>query len=237
MAHVSDIPDPLPAAVPVELRDLVMALLAKDPADRPPAAEVSSRATALRAGVSAHTVAMPQPTKVLPSAVAESVATGATSSRRRGWYLLAGGMAGVLLLALVIAALTGPAVTKLQAPTSTNRTPAAKTASTVGSHPGVRIVESRYIGMTAADAMTVLRAIGVVPTQVRRSSSLPAGTVIGISPHGRVARGSAVKVYVAKAEAPTPPQQLPPGQAKKVGHGGPGPGGHGHDGKGGTPGG
>lgn len=221
MAHISDVPDPLPAAVPAELSALVMALLEKDPAKRPTAVEVASRSTAIREGLQAETAAMPQPTKVLPEPLgvaAESAPAVAVGLDRRRWIL-----AAVVAFIVMFVGLAAGLSSGLTVPKTPVKTAAVHHKAPVKPTPtGVTIKQSRFIGLTPAPVIEALRAMGMTPNLTTSPSSRPPGTVIAVSPHGVVPQGTGVTVTIA---APQPPAHLPPGQAKKHG---PGPG-HGGD--------
>jgi serine/threonine-protein kinase len=232
MAHISDPPDPLPDTVPPELSALVMSLLAKDPGERPTADQVAARATAIRERPQATTSELPQPTKILPTpvVVADDVdevapeVTGVESRRR--WIIAAAVAAVVMFVGFAIGLSNGLSAPKRAA----GATASHHKAHTKPTPTGVTVKQASFIGLPAASAVDLLRAMGMRPTRVYTPSSSPIGSVIAVSPHGLVPQGTSVKVVIAAPEPkPKPPPKAPPGQAKKHDQG-PGHGDHGDHG-------
>jgi beta-lactam-binding protein with PASTA domain len=65
-------------------------------------------------------------------------------------------------------------------------------------------------GMPAAQAVAALSSLGVQPAQRSAVSTAPPGSVISISPSGRVRLGTAIIVEVAVAPPPPTTQPVPP---------------------------
>jgi serine/threonine-protein kinase len=87
----------------------------------------------------------------------------------------------------------------------------------------VNVDPATLVGQPYATAAGRLSALGLVPTEVTVPSSDTAGTVVGVSPGGRVTLGSAVTVSVAAAP-PTTTTTLPHRGGGGPGGGGPGKG-------------
>ncbi len=214
MAHVSAPPPSLPAGVPVEVRELVEGLLAKDPADRPgPASVVAARAVDLRTRLSGSglaslpvdppaaarpdgaqdvTRALPHPdepgTSLLPRPVPVRTAApaGPTSHRtqRRAVRLTA-----VLLALLAVAfgvrgALSGGATS---------------------AGPRTIAVPSVAVGSAEAAATGALDAASLeVSREVRPSATVAKGRVVATRPAAgtRVDEGSTVVLVVSSGPPP-----------------------------------
>jgi len=188
LAHLNDEAPALPDDVPADARDLVMAMIAKRPEDRPrSAAEVAMMAAAASGGLvepAPSTVAMPQ------SGIATSPVTAGRHARALRWrpppvprrsYL-----AGVAALLAVV----GLSLVAARQPPSPEPTTAEPTSTTV----------PRLVGTTAHDAVRVLESLGL---DARRTSvdvpGAAAGEVVWQSPAPRhqVDEGSVVTLEVA----------------------------------------
>jgi len=77
------------------------------------------------------------------------------------------------------------------------------------SNGAVNVNPAAFVGQPYATAAGRLSALGLVPTEVTVPSSDTPGSVVGVSPSGRVTLGTAVTVTVV---APTPTTTVPPGQ-------------------------
>ena len=147
LAHVNQPAPPLPDTVPIGVRDVISAALAKDPADRPASAAAVAQAlgmpgAAFASGAPAPTRAMPTqpaglpaPTQAMPAPI-QAMSTqppgipGRRSRRRPAWLL--GAVAAVVLGVLAVFALSlgsGGGVTKPPVAT-TPATPVTSTTST-----------------------------------------------------------------------------------------------------------
>jgi eukaryotic-like serine/threonine-protein kinase len=172
LAHVNQPPPPLPDTIPIGVRDVIMASLAKDPSDRPASATAVAQAlgmpgAALASDADSATVAVtstatiptnipgPAPTQVMP-ALTRAMPTQATLTqpprrwewrpRRRPAWLLAAVVAAVAFGVLTVFALSGGnAGTKTPQPTPSALATSSPTtsASTVVARPVTSSVPSK----------------------------------------------------------------------------------------------
>lgn len=244
MAHLNAEPPPLPASVPPDLRDLVMRLLARDPEDRVPSADAlvvalaavdlagadqavpagAGLAAAAAPTVAAPRAAGPAPTRALPAPepLPESAAAPLLTSRRILWSLAA--IAVIVGIAVAIGSSgSGPPSRASLNPAKT--TPTAHAAKHISR---VDVSASDYLGRPVSDVKAALHALGLKTSTVTVSSAAPAGTVLGLSPTGRIKSRQLVVLTVSSTpQPPAPAPKVPPGH--QPGHGGHGPGkGHGH---------
>jgi len=196
-AHVHDAPPPLPADVPLPVRDLVAAAMAKSPSDRPgDAGKFARRALALRDALAAG--AAPSDTRAFAPPVADPptrayTAAFPTAASRRPRHV------GRLLLTALVAVLL--ATFGLRA-CDTRRTPAAKPAASpsavVATPASVTLDAARFRGRSYAAVAAELAAAGLRVRRVAKVGSAP-GSVLAVAPTGTVAKGQTVTVTVATA--------------------------------------
>jgi len=254
LAHLRNPIPRLPAKIPEPIATLVRQMLAKAPAERPSAAEVAERFAAVVEPVApvaaATTITLPEvgavaaatePTNVMPAMmvaghrVRDHLAgrdlheTRSATLRPRLLAIPAGFVVLALLIALIASA------------GGSGGQPAAAAASTTSgaAHHAVvskvRINPTRYVGKRWPAVRDALTALGVNPTPEYAGEGA-AGTVIGIAPTGKVAKGAVITVVVVRNEpkpkanpqpkpAPKAPRSVkhvgphghvPPGQAKKL---------------------
>ena len=228
MAHVSREPDPLPATVPAPLAAVVLAALAKAPADRPANAAdfADALGRALRGDQGAATtqlIAAPvdrtQVLPVIPPAATTAPAAPPTREqpRRQGssalllglLVLLAGGAAVWALAQSAGTSATAPTPARTSArpsatPSATRSTtpPATTTAPTTPTTPppGIALDPATYVGQRASDVEKALKVLGLVTsTQDVVTDQVPEGTVVGLTPAGPFVAGDTVTLQVAKA--------------------------------------
>ena len=198
LAHLQQAPPPLPDGVPAPVAELVMALLSKDPADRPlSAAALADRATDLRQDGRADAL-----TAGLPTPTATSLLTVTPRSQRRALRAITV-VLGLLALALGLRSTTsdpaGYASPVRSAAASSAPSPARPvTAQTT-------VDAAALVGRTADAASRLLRGQGLVPRLVADGRGSPVGTVAGVEPAGPVDPGSVVVLHVV----PQPPAASP----------------------------
>jgi len=232
MAHISQPPRGLPKDVPPVVADFVMRALDKDPARRQPSAGDFGRtalalAASLREPAATAEPAQHPPTKVLPlpgdisadmsdtpageAAVADAGFDEATRRRVRNSFIAIGAV--VVVIGFLLLRACEPSNTT----TSTTRPSPRPSASSPSATPGIVVNKADYLGRPAAQAVAALQALGL---HVRQQSAVIAGapgTVVGVSPTGRLPRGATVTLTVAKAPPAPPARPAPP---KKHGKGG-----------------
>ncbi len=250
LAHLRDPVPALPADIPEPIAALVRQMLAKAPADRPTSAVVAGRfaeiaaprvidltdeTSGTSAGRDGEAAAPPgpEPTAVMPVVMAarhrflDRFAGRDLHETRSALLkpkLLAIPAAAVALILLIVLAAGG----------GSRGAPAAAATGTHHKHHAVAKVSidpSLYVGQQWQVVMLALQGLGVDPTPqyVEQGAN---GSVLGLSPTGKVAKGTTITVFVARAPQPKQPKpkpkgpgpaHIPPGHAKKD-HGP-----HGHD--------
>ena len=216
LAHLQEPPPALPAGVPAPVAALVMALLAKDPADRPlSAAELADRATDLRQDGRADAL-LPvgrmrrRPSIQAPGAVPATPASapGATPRGQRRALRAITVVLGLLALALGLRSTTSePADSSARTAPSAAASSAPSAARPVSAQ--ITIVAAALVGRTASAASQLLRGQGLVPRLVADGQGSPVGTVAGVEPAGPVDPGSVVVLHVV----PQPPAAQAPSTA------------------------
>jgi eukaryotic-like serine/threonine-protein kinase len=240
LAQVREEPPALDPDVPPEVSDLVMRMLAKDPAGRPPSAgalaleaQSVSRAAAAAARTAAPTRTLtPPPDPDETQAIGRPAALAATDTdpgfrlpdprRTPRWVPYAVGLAvlGVLLLGVVRACTQDPGGT-----TTTTTSPSRQSAGSTSAAPpeAVRVRASEYLGQPVSQARAALRALGlsVVLRPVTANRSVAVGTVTGVDPTGRLSPDTTVTLDYARASAGDGKSKKPgkPKHDKKNGRG------------------
>jgi serine/threonine-protein kinase len=247
LAHLRNPIPKLPARVPAPVGSLVREMLAKAPADRPTAADVAQRfaqasSVPVAAATAPATITLPeagatpppQQTAVMPAVMAVS---HRLRDRLAGRDLHETRSAPLRLRLLAIPAaaiVLGLLIALIASAGGSGSIPAAA-AGTATSHEAhhavvhkVTIDPTRYVGRDWPVVRDELTALGVVPTPEYAGDGRN-GTVVGLAPTGKVAKGSTVTVVVARTEPakqPKPPAKpakhvgphghVPPGKAKKL---------------------
>lgn len=201
LAHRDQPPPPLPDSVPSQLAELVERCLAKQPSERPTAAEVArlaATAPVLQPAVALTTVVpVPAddafPTKTMP---AEPAAASGVSEWLQWRRLSAMAGAAVLLIAVlaiagVFADGNGPAAASSGAGGAAKRHVESATHT---SRPTVTVDASHYVGESLATARLQLQRLGLTPRV--NGVGPPTALVTAISPIGRVRVGHTVTLTV-----------------------------------------
>ena len=202
LAHLQQPPPPLPAGVPAAVAELVMALLSKDPADRPlSAAALADRATDLRQDGRADAL-----TGGLTTKAATRLLTVTSHSQRRALRAITV-VLGLLALGLGLRSTTSdPGNDPRPVPS------AAASNAPSAARPVTRqttVDAAALVGQTSAAASRLLRGQGLVPRLVADGRGSPVGTVAGVEPAGPVDPGSVVVLHVV----PQPPAAATPAAA------------------------
>lgn len=223
MAHIKNPPPPLPESIPLAVRNLILACLAKKPERRPTSARQLARAaiaiTRGRVGEALalvpavddepHDMTEDTSTRILPV----SVSTSDTSAPRRfvrlprTWPLVGLVVALSVLLIGIVAAL-------IFRPTSTAPTPTPPTTESSNPTPAptdplsgnVMITEDEFIGLTINQVSEKLDSMGLrldaVTGNIAPSLDL-VGTAYRVNPQGSVPPNTLIAVYFYDA-IPTP---------------------------------
>jgi hypothetical protein len=233
LAQVSQEPPALPDGVPPPVHDLVMRMLAKDPAQRPSSAgTLGAEALALGRTLAAATVpAGADATRVLAPAELPDVSPvgGETTtivtpradpdtnpgfrlpdpSQVPHWLPYAVALLVALLLVLLVARACTADPTNARAP----RNGATSTGSAAPTT--LDIVRRDYLGRPQQDVVTELTGLGLTVQPVLSEGGGVVGTVKDVSPTGSVPAGTTVTVTVVSAPQPRGPgKQGPPGHDK-----------------------
>jgi serine/threonine protein kinase len=233
LAQVSQEPPALPDDVPPPVHDLVMQLLAKDPAQRPASAgKLGVEALALGRALAAATVpAGADATRVLaPAELPDGTpADGETTtvvtprsdpdtnpgfrlpepSQVPHWLPYAAALLVALLLVLLVVRACTADPTNARAPRSGATSTGSAAPSTLD------IVRRDYLGRSQQDVVTELTGLGLKVRAVLSEGGGVVGTVKDVSPTGSVPAGSTVTVTVVSAPHPVGPgKKGPPGPGK-----------------------
>ncbi|MDL9978064.1 serine/threonine-protein kinase [Microbacterium sp. ASV49] len=217
MAQINEQPPPLPPTVAEPVQNLVMAMIAKKPEERPAtAADVARAATALRRGdVAAAAAVVPAiaagvvaadgftqllgtqdtgaATQLMPAAGAEDAAAEEEGEKKKRspwtWPLIA-------LIALLLVVLIGTVWAMLAngggnaAPPTSPSSPAASTPSTPSPTP-INVTDLKLVGMNCDAAIEAAKAAGLTaakdPNSPTPTSSSQFNTVASTSPPGGTA--------------------------------------------------
>ncbi|MEY3310525.1 MAG: serine/threonine kinase [Actinomycetota bacterium] len=215
MAHIKNPPPPLPESIPLAVRNLIFACLAKKPERRPTSARQLARAaiaiTRGRVGEALalvpavddepHDVTEDTSTRILPVSVSTSEPASPRQFPRlpRTWLLV--GLVvvlAVLLIGIVAALVFRPTAT------APNPTPSATSSSVPTPTPtdplsgNVIITEDEFIGLTINQVSEKLNSMGLrldaVTGNIATSVDL-VGTAYRVNPQGSVPPNTLIAVY------------------------------------------
>ncbi|GAA5200866.1 serine/threonine-protein kinase [Microbacterium jejuense] len=238
MAQINEQPPPLPATVAVPVQNLVMAMIAKKPEERPAsAAAVARAATALRRGdVSAAAAAVPAiaggvvaaeaatqllgagdtsaATRLMP-APGEPVAEAEAEKKKRSpwtWPLIA-------LIALLVLVIGGTLWAILAngggEPEPTKSTPTTSQTPTQSVTPTPTtgtVVAADYIGQDCNTASAALDGLGFATRCVEGNAAPDAdseGKVYAVAPTGNVPLATIIELTVYAGQVPMDPPAAP----------------------------
>lgn len=232
LAHAQEPVPPLPQSVPPELAELIGTMLAKNPAARPSAEDISQR---LGAGPERTRALVADPATAAFAADGATAAVADPDSDLPRWLRpapLAAAAAAALLVvvgAVVLGLTSGagdnPAVATTRPTAGANAKVASETKPVAHQ---VGVVASRYVGRRWTSVRTRLATLGLPVRLTWVTSSARIGDVTAVSPTGSVTTGRTIDLSVAvrhpqpvhppAAHHPAPhAKPVPPGHGKKPG--------------------
>ena len=230
--QIREHPDPLPAELPANVRELVERALSKDPAERfPDGAALLAAADDVLSGrppvpsSRARTAVMPVPSVAATTRVAAAgpaAAPTAASGGRAAVRMLVGALAVLALLAVAVLVVRAVGQSPADAGTTTE-----ETTPTVAA---VEVAAEEFVGRPVRDVQAELVARGLQVTVVPvETPDVPAGQVLSVDPVGALAPDTVVTVNYA-----VPPVVVPAPDQGDDGNddGGDGGGGGGGNGRG-----
>ena len=228
LAHVNDVPPPLPMWVPPSLASAIMAALAKEPVERP----ASARAFAISLGglvaepAPTQIVSMPvsptmqlpvQPIPMPPTAVTDSAPSEPAKKKTNPavWLVPLLMVLGVGTYFAFQSAGGTPepgvttTITRTITPTTTTTSSSSPVTTTTESRtstapPKISVVESDYLGRPGDEVAEAIKGLGLAVAPIaEQPSDQPAGLTLSVSPNGEVDRDSTITITVSSGFAPT----------------------------------
>jgi serine/threonine-protein kinase len=203
LKQIREDPEPLPAGVPLEMRELVERAMAKDPAVRYPdgaALRAAADAVVLTSGTAPIGMAGTDGTAVMPLPPVPLTRTLASSPVRRSrplMPLLLGALAAVVAVAVAVVLLQTGSGTQSGAVPTSGRT-AGETTTAPATPSTITLAAAGLMGRPVAEVQAELVGRGlqvqVVPVE---TADVAAGQVTAVGPEGELAPGSAVTVSYA----------------------------------------
>jgi serine/threonine-protein kinase len=234
MAHVHQAPPPLPATVPVGVRDAINAALAKDPSERPDGANVFAAklrglqlSTMPPPGAPASVAGSDAPTMVADNAIPATQVMGGQGSQtaimppgaiipdlgisrepyasRRQRRRLGIGLVATIVAVIAFVQLGG---------SGDGLAPLVTTTTVPVTY--LTVDPNTFVGLPAATASELLSASGfVVVTDPAAGPDIARRVVTGVEPSGQVPAGATLTLHIAPATAPTPSTTVEDGKGKK----------------------
>ena len=203
LKQIREDPEPLPAGVPMEMRELVERAMAKDPAVRYPdgaALRAAADAVVLPSGTAPIRSAGTDDTAVMPLPPVPLTRTLASSPVRRSralMPLLLGALAVVVAVAVAVVLLQTGSGTQSGAVPTSGRT-AGETTTAPATPSTVTLAAAGLMGRPVAEVQAELvgRGLQVQLTPVE-TGDVAAGQVTAVGPEGALAPGTVVTVSYA----------------------------------------
>jgi len=239
MAQINEQPPPLPATVAVPVQNLVMAMIAKKPDERPAsAAAVARAATALRRGdVAAAAAAVPAiagavaagdaatqllasdtsaATSLMPAPGEEGAEDAAAKKKRSPWTWPLIALIALLLLVLIgtiWAVLSNQGGDGKPDPTTSSASPSATPSDTPTPTPTTaNVVADDYVGQDCATASAALDALGLGASCSEGNAAPDEGSVgkiYSVTPTGNVPKGTVIELTAYAGQTPMPTPSSP----------------------------
>jgi len=232
LKQIREEPLPLPSDVPAGMRELVQRAMAKDPAERYPdgaALHAAAQALTLTGGTAPIPAVGNHGTAVLGPPVPGGAGPGPERRFRRPAALLAGALAAVVVLAVVIGLLPADSGTPSGAASTSGQTSEATTSAPTPPAT-VAVAAGGLLGRPVAEVQAELLGRGLqVQLAPVETADVAAGQVTAVSPEGELAPGTVVTLSYAVPPVVVPAPAPAPAPAGNSGNGNSGNGnGNGH---------
>ncbi|MFD4957741.1 serine/threonine-protein kinase [Microbacterium sp. NPDC058389] len=238
MAQINEQPPPLPATIAAPVQNLVMAMIAKKPEDRPAsAAAVARAATALRRGdVAAAAAAVPAiaggvvageaatqllgasdtsaATKLMPSPGEPAAEENPEKKKRSPWTWPLIALIALLLLVL-IGTIWAVVANQGDSPEPTKSTPSHSASASPSSSPtptSANVDKATYVGQDCDTAAAALDDLGFATRCVQGNAAPDAaseGKIYDVAPTGNVPFATVIDLTVYAGQVPMDPPAAP----------------------------